>query len=256
MVKAQQSSMKRLEKSESMRKYGVVTGTLPKDGLAELLRSADRAALHSLSAGGVGERRPRRAFHWYTRSALWHTAVESCERVQRGEITTLEEMNADDLAPLLRLVDKHFVRNPRNIRVKQGVEKDKGPASVQEWFASVELRNYNGAQGGCTFKWYSPAIMIRELFKLGVERGTCSEMQAMVALRETSHRISLHGNFQHGQCQEFAGPQCFASNPSSSFRRCLAAAPCLVWQQDSAVHLPANWISAPALARQFVVLGG
>jgi hypothetical protein len=46
------------------------------------------------------------------------------------------------------------------------------------------------------------------------------------------------------------------SNPSTSFRRSLAAAPCLVLVQDSAVHLPANWISAPALARPFVVLGG
>jgi hypothetical protein len=39
-----------------------------------------------------------------------------------------------------------------------------------------------------------------------------------------------------------------------SLPRCSAF--CLLWQQDSAVHLPANWISAPALARQFVVLEG
>ena len=175
------------------------------------MRSADRAALLSLKAVGAGvvEGRPRRALHWYSRSALWHAAKEYCDLVRRGEATRLEELNADDLAPLLRRVDEHFKKNQHQ-RVKQGIEKDKGPGTVQEWYANEELPDYNGARGGRVFKWYSPAVMIRELFKLGVERGTCSEMQAMCALSETSHRLSLHSNSRRGACEEFAGPQCFA----------------------------------------------
>ena len=142
-----------LHSADGERRYGIVTGPVPEDGLRELLRASERNAIRSArgSSDHAEGRQRRRAFHWYSRFALWRAALEKSPRVRSGELHSCDELNPDEVQPLVVHIDVYFNKHPQ-IRRSFGVAKDLGPGTVLEWFESPQTRCYNGTGGGKVFQ--------------------------------------------------------------------------------------------------------
>ena len=61
------------------------------------------------------------------------------------------------------------------------------------------------------YRYYSRSVFEHELQKLGVDRSSCSERQAVEALEKTNRRLNGQYSAQDlGKCTAYAGPQCFS----------------------------------------------
>ena len=158
-----------LHMAEGERRYGIVTSPVPEDGLRELLRASERNAIRAARVfdDDAEGRQRRRAFHWYSRFAIWRSALEKSPRVRSGEVHSCDELNPNEIQPLLTHIDLYFNKNPQ-IRRSFGLAKDLGPGTVLEWFESPQTRCYNGSSGGKVF-----LMVLSCCISEGVGEGRC-----------------------------------------------------------------------------------
>ena len=142
--------------------------------------------------------------HWYTRYHLSEMAV----RMFGAEGGTLPEGLQDH--QLKQCLDRVHVVLRKNPELQRNVALGAGPATVAEFRQDEAKRAYNGKSGGQFFKWFCPSIFERELKRLrpDAHRGTCTEWEAMRALRSTTQRLH-HRHFTSQLFKPYTGPQCF-----------------------------------------------
>ena len=148
----------------------------------------------------------RRKNRWYTYYHLWRQAELQYGSQLKSGLAVLD-LTSNELNHCLQRAHQHLLMNPGS---RQDLQKDAGPGGVEDLFAHGEKCEYNGPGGGKFFKWFSPNIFTRELqaLRAGADRTTCTEHEAMEALRTTNERLH-HRHFTSQHMKPFSGPQCF-----------------------------------------------
>ena len=74
-------------------------------------------------------------------------------------------------------------------------------------FGSVRER-YNGEAGGEVLKWYTRAVFINYLSRMGTTPAACNEKECTLALSAVSDELKKYPMVKD-QLTAYAGPQCF-----------------------------------------------
>ena len=129
-----------------------------------------------------------------------------CCRQDGSEISFLINLTPAQYEVCLRKVNDHVKMHNLTAKLKQGV----GARGIHDQdrndkFGSARER-YNGESGGKVFKWYSRAVFINYLIRMGTTPADCNEKECMLALGAVSDELKKYPMVMD-RLTAYAGPQ-------------------------------------------------